>query len=105
MRVYIAGRITGMERAVYLKMFADRADRLRLSGLVPVNPAELVPTGCSCSPDHDWSCYMRNSLRALLDCDAITTLPDWERSHGARAEVFLAGVAGLRFLHLEGPDV
>lgn len=101
MKVYISGPITGLTPDVYRKAFADRAEWVRAQGWEPVDPCEVDHvSGCSChnGGDHTWSCYMRTDLLVLLRCDAITTLPGWQGSNGARAEVFVASVAGLRFV-------
>lgn len=64
----------------------------------PVNPLHVPP----CSPNrpycggaygeqnHDWQCYLRHDIIALMKCDAILMLPDWERSPGATAEFKVA---------------
>lgn len=98
MRVYISGPISGLPRDVYERAFANRAQWVSGQGWEPVNPVEVKLGACACPGEHEWSCYMRFDLLAMLGCDAITTLPGWERSHGARAEVFVAGVAGLTFV-------
>lgn len=100
MKVYISGPITGLEEDVFRKAFNDRAALLAAGGLTPVNPLMVEKGDCACppAPRHLWSCCLKADLRALLDCDAISTLPGWERSHGARIEVMVAGVAGLTFL-------
>ena len=33
-----------------------------------------------------WDSAMRRDIKALMECDAITMLPGWERSEGARIE-------------------
>jgi hypothetical protein len=84
----------------------DTADRLAADGYVPVNPFDVPPhPACICpeavSADgagggHQWGCYLRGDLAALLGCDAILMLPGWESSHGARLELTVASAVGLR---------
>ncbi|MBB3239200.1 hypothetical protein FHW68_000672 [Pseudomonas sp. Tn43] len=56
---------------------------LRAAGHVVTNPAEFNPDGGS------WNDCMRRDLAALMDCDTVATLPDWEHSKGARFEALL----------------
>lgn len=41
---------------------------------------------------------MRYDLKLLSGCDAITLLPGWEQSVGARCEVAVALTLGLQFV-------
>jgi len=88
-RVYIAGRISGQEKAAAVR-FAAEEEYLRGEGYDPVNPMKLPHRH-----DKRWTSYMRESLRALLDCDAIWLLDDWEDSPGARLERELAARLGM----------
>lgn len=38
---------------------------------------------------------MRRDTAALMDCDAVATLPGWEHSKGARLEVLIAERLGM----------
>jgi hypothetical protein len=72
-------------------------------GYEVVNPAEFFG-GVTTHPRER---YMREALRALLECEAICMLPGWEGSDGARLEHEAALQMGLRvFLELprEGGD-
>jgi hypothetical protein len=100
-KVYISGPITGIPD--FGRSFEKAAARLAEHGHEPVNPAAaLPPCGDTCGEvkgRHSWSCYMRNDLQLLLDCDAILMLDGWERSHGARLELYVATACGLIVLH------
>ena len=37
-----------------------------------------------------WEDYMRNDLKALLDCTHLALLPGWEKSKGAHLELHIA---------------
>jgi hypothetical protein len=105
MKVYISGAISGQPLADAADRFAAAASRLATAGHVPVNPFMVPPhAGCSCpgavnaagaGGGHEWSCYLRGDLAAMLDCDAILMLPGWESSHGARLELMVASAVGL----------
>ena len=42
-----------------------------------------------------WEAAMKRSIIRMLSCDAVYLLPGWQRSRGARLEVFIAGEIGL----------
>lgn len=45
--------------------------------------------------NHSWECYLRGDIRAMLLCDGVALLPNWERSTGARLEFNTAVACGL----------
>ncbi len=42
-----------------------------------------------------WSDCMRIDLKALMDCDGILVLPDWQGSRGAKLEIKIACELGM----------
>jgi hypothetical protein len=105
-KVYVSGAITGLPLTVARAAFAEAAASLAAEGHVPVDPFDVPPHPACICPDavsadgagggHQWGCYLRGDLAALLDCDAILMLPGWESSHGARLELQVASAVGLR---------
>lgn len=91
-RIYIAGPMTGLPE-FNVPAFRAAAVLLRLRGLEVVNPAELGG-----GTDKPWEFYMRQSLKAMLDCDSICLLPGWASSRGATIECRLAQALGFEFL-------
>lgn len=83
-RIYIAGPMSG-HHELNFPAFHAAAARLRALGFDVVNPAEIKaePAGC-------WHAAMRADITQLLTCDAVATLPGWQRSRGASIEVGLA---------------
>jgi hypothetical protein len=86
-RIYISGKITGDEN--YKQKFEEADDMLTDAGYSVVNPALLTPDCDS------WTDFMRRDIRALMRCDAVALLPDWQDSRGAKIEERLARDLGM----------
>lgn len=89
MKVYISGPMTG--RPDYNKPAFMEAEKIIMEmGHDPVNPATLPH-------DHGrtWGEYMREDIKALMDCEAILMLDGWIDSRGARIEYELAVSLGI----------
>ena len=121
MKIYISGPMSGLPENNY-PAFHAAARKLRAEGHAVVNPAEIHPHGLlrrlrggqihrvlrilrlvreePRSPT--WCEYMRADVRAMLDCEAIATLPGWDQSRGARCEVYLADRLGMRRVEIGG---
>ena len=87
--VYISGGITGMLGDN--KLAFERAEKvLKNDGYQVVNPFNLDHTKNS-----TWSEYLKTDLDALMMCDIIYMLKDWEVSKGANKEFLSAEAWGL----------
>lgn len=82
MKVYISGKITG--DADYKKKFANAEEMAQAVGFEVFNPAKVPDEG------KPWEWYMKQDIKALMDCDAILLLKDWKESRGARLEAYIA---------------
>jgi hypothetical protein len=79
-KVYIAGKITGLDG--YRKIFQDAQDELEKKGFLVMNPANL---NLNWSFNNYWDimhiCY------AMIDvCDCVYFLENWKDSNGAKLE-------------------
>lgn len=92
-RVYVAGPMGGLPDLNF-PAFAAETARLRELGYEVLNPAEI-------NPDHGtpWALCMRKDMAALVTCDAVQTLPGWQRSPGASFEVLVATTLELEVWH------
>lgn len=93
MKVYISGAITGIKN--YEKVFAAAEQFLIDNGYEVVNPVTI-------SHEHDktWHSYMKEDLKALLECDSVCMLPGWNESKGANIEYQLAKSMDMPISHL-----
>lgn len=90
MKIYISGKITGIEEEA-LQLFGRAEAFLQALGHQPINPMALPHLH-----DQQWHSYMREDVKALCDCDAIYMLHNWQGSKGARLEHEVAQAIGLK---------
>ncbi len=84
-RIYLAGPMSGYAEHNYPE-FNRIAALLRAEGYEVFNPAENVDGGVR----RPRSFYMRRDIPALMDCDAIAVLQNWQQSRGACLEMWIA---------------
>lgn len=77
MKVYIAGKITGLDN--YKELFANAEKEIKAAGHVVMNPA-ILPEG------FDYEDYMRIFFAMIDVCDAVYFLNNWQESSGAIRE-------------------
>jgi hypothetical protein len=97
MKLYIAGKISGLNYNDALKKFSDAAEMLRGLGHEPVNPMEVNGLDGD-GKEHPWAEYMKRDIPVLLQCDGIYLLPDWDESKGAMLEHYIARQLGMRIV-------
>lgn len=95
MRVYISGKMTGLEKEEYRAKFNAAADRLVEQGYTVVNPALLDEFGLT------YAEYMAVDTTLLSFCDAIYMLDNWKDSGGAHLEWDYANTLGLVIIYEE----
>jgi hypothetical protein len=88
--IYISGPMTGLPEFNY-PAFNAAAASLRRGGFMVCNPAEFFGG----KGDRTREEYMVESIRCLIACDAVVTLPNWDKSDGAVLEIEIAKQIGL----------
>lgn len=83
-KIYISGKITGLDN--YAELFKNAQNLLIEQGYEVINPVELDHTG----HDQSWESFMKVDLKALINCDSIFMLKNWNKSKGAIVEYHLA---------------
>ena len=98
-KCYISGPITGLDPVVYIGRFYKLSREVEKLGFAAINPVELVH-------DHDqsWASFMRNDIKAMMDCDAICLMRGWHKSAGAKMEYYIAQMLQMRVLLQEEMD-
>jgi hypothetical protein len=94
MKIYLSGKITGLEIKAVTEKFKCHQTFLELKGFKVVNPFELNKKMKGSMPT--WKDYMINDIFYLLDCDAIYLLKDWGQSLGSRIEYAIAKEMGKK---------
>lgn len=93
MKVYISGKITGIE-AQAPALFEKAENYLFANGIEPINPLKIPHTH-----DKTWLSYMKADIIALMNCDAIFMLTNWHQSNGAKIEHLLAIKLGYEVIY------
>ena len=104
MRIYIAGPMTGIARW-NRPAFIKAAEKLRGLGWEVTSPVEIADAFGSqntiVTTPGLLETVIDEELAQLATCDAIYLLNGWQRSRGAKCELFLALDKGMDVL-LEG---
>lgn len=94
MKIYIAGKITGLSHQEVNLKFSRAADDLRIQGHAVFVPSVLPMYENVPHEDYLHVCY------GMIDiCDAVYMLADWQQSKGARMELQYAADWGKQILY------
>ena len=93
-RMYISGKVSGLDSMVVWEKFATKEAQLMAEGVDVINPVRLVSE--SGIGDCQWETIMRCLLPELLQCDELHLLPDWDDSTGAILEKDIAERVGIK---------
>lgn len=90
MKVYIAGKITGLDN--YKELFAEAEKEIKAAGHVVMNPA-ILPDG------FDYEDYMKICFAMIDVCGAVYFLSNWQESAGAIREKEYAEYGGKKLVY------
>lgn len=87
-RIYISGKITGLDILEAARKFQDAESYLiqNYDNIEVVNPMREVPY----EKGKTWEQYMLEDINLLFGCDSVFMLDNWESSTGARVECSIA---------------
>lgn len=97
-KIYIAGKVTGLERSVVEKNFNTLKEYFTQKGFEVVSPIDIVT-----DPATEWKAAMKICIAALIDCDFIYPMSNTCDSKGAMIELDIA--KALDILVLDTVDV
>ena len=101
MRIYLSGKITGLDKEVYSRQFERAENFYKTSGFDVVNPVKIGEEVLKNNPKAKWQDFMQEDLKALRTCTHIVLLEGWEESKGAKMEKAEAEKLGLEIMHLK----
>ena len=81
MKVYIAGKVTGLPKDEIFRKFYESEKSLKQAGYTVMSPATLV-----LNEGFDHSDYMHICFAMIDVCDAVYMQKDWQDSKGAKLE-------------------
>ena len=79
-KVFISGKVSGIEYYIAYQTFANADRLLSQQGYKVINPMKI------CKKRWSWLRCMAKCLWAIMFCDKIYQLPNWQESRGARIE-------------------
>lgn len=91
-KVFISGKVTGIEYYVAYQTFANADRQLSSMGYQVINPMKI------CRKNWSWLRCMAKCLWAITFCHKIYQLPNWKGSKGARIEYRWAKLLNKTFL-------
>ena len=94
MKVYIAGKVTGLEKAEVFKKFNESVSQLKKQGYITMSPAVLAS-----NEGFEHSDYMHVCFAMIDVCDAVYMQKDWRNSKGARMDLQYAKKCKKRILY------
>ena len=94
MKVYIAGKVTGLEKAEVFKKFNESVNQLKKQGYITMSPAVLAS-----NEGFEHSNYMHVCFAMIDVCDAVYMQKDWWDSKGARMELQYARKFKKKFFY------
>ena len=101
MRIYLSGKITGLDKEVYTRQFARAETFYKTSGFEVMNPVKIGEEILKRNPSATWEDFMAEDIKALESCTHIALLEGWEESKGAKMEKAEAEKMGLEIMQLK----
>lgn len=98
MKLYIAGKITGIDYDDAQMKFTEAEVDVEGLGHEPINP--MKENGLDGDGnEYTWAEYMKRDIPHLLRCDGIYLLPCWVDSKGATFEKHIAETLGMEVIY------
>lgn len=95
LRVYIAGKITGLPEAVYKQKFNQVEAQLVRTGHIALNPLNLV------HQDLSYDEQLKSCFNLIEISDVVYMMDNWKKSNGARKEHAYANTLDKKIVYQE----
>ena len=100
MKIYISGKITGLNIEVARANFKRAEAMLQAHGYETVNPFDN-----GVDEDAPWEHHMEADIKDMLQCEGIYQMGNWRQSRGAKVEYKEARAAGLVIFRLTNGEL
>lgn len=97
MKIYISGKITGLNYQDAFDIFEAAETDLRGKGVEPINPMKSEGE----VPGKRWAEYIAEDILLIDQCDGIYMLPNWQDSNGAKLERYMCELTGKPIFYAE----
>lgn len=104
-KVYICGKITGLEPNVVWDKFFKAEELMKSFGLEVVNPLRVH--GINSLEDYyahekrEWHMYLREDIAELVKCGRLYAMKCWVHSDGAKLELHIAESLGIKITYCQ----
>lgn len=90
-KVYISGPMSGYEDFNFPAFMEMEKKLSEIENVIPVNPVYISKSVEREMLKPNYEDYLKKDIEALLHCNAVILLDDWEKSRGCNIEVAVAG--------------
>lgn len=97
MKLYLSSKMSGLPNNNYPE-FERMKNKYINKGYEVVSPHDLSKEVEAIKEAPEWIDYMKNDIKALIECDCICMFGDWMNSKGARVEYSIANGLGLNII-------
>lgn len=100
MKIYIAGKITGLDHDEAFAAFEEAERQIIAAGHEPLNPMKLVDQ----TPGRRYEEYLADALRVMLvEGEAVKMIEGWTGSRGASIEHKIAYTLDIPVFYARDP--
>jgi len=93
-KIYISGKISGLEKEVVTANFAEAERVLNVLGYDTINPMNS-----GLNEEYPWIMHMVVDIFNMLRCDGVYFLENYKESRGAKIEYRIARLFRMRILY------
>ncbi len=92
-KMYLTGKITGLHVKDYTASFNYWKKFFTKKGYKVISPIDLPH-----NHKPEWKEYLKEDIKALVDCDFLFAMNNWQDSKGAKLEVEIARTLDIEII-------